>query len=113
MEPKQIITLSVVSLALVLFIIVVLRPWIKAWSSGVHMSVMEVIFMKFRGTPPNLLIEVAMTLKHSGSEFSYQDLEVTYIAEKFNISSPKDLYEKYKEKINSREPEDREEFEKP
>ena len=105
MEPKQIIIISILSVVLITFILVILRPWIKAWSSGVYMSVMEVLFMKLRGTPVNLLIEVAMTLKHSEDEFSYQELEVTYIAEKFNISGPKDLYEKHKEKMNSREPE--------
>ena len=97
MITPQIIIIVIVSISILLLMLMVLRPWLKAWSSGVYMSVMEIIFMKLRGTPPNMLIDVAMTLKHSGLEFSYQDLEVTYMAEKFNISSAKELYEKHKE----------------
>ena len=103
MKNVQIIIIAIVSLSIIALIFMVIRPWLKAWSSGVYISIMEIIFMKLRGTPPNLLIEVAMTLKHSDTEYSYQELEVTYMAEKFNISSPKDLFEKHKEIMKIRE----------
>ena len=97
MNPTQIIILCILITGATVLSIIVLKPWVKAWSSGVYMSIIEIIFLKFRGTPPNLLIEVAMTLKHSGQEYSYEELEVIYIAEKFSISSPKELFEKYNE----------------
>lgn len=103
MITAQIIVLVFVTLSIIALSFMVLRPWLKAWSSGVYLSIMEIIFMKLRGTPPNILIEVAMTLKHSGTEYTYQDLEVIYIAEKFDISGPKELYEIYKERMGSRE----------
>jgi len=94
------ITLFIIGFIIVLLFLPSLLTCARAWSSGAAIPLMTLMMMRFRGTPYKLLIDAAITLNHSKEPASYEELERTYMAEKYAINSPEDLIETIKNKRN-------------
>jgi len=66
-----------------IFFIVVsfISVWVKAWSSGAPVSMMNLIFMRlFRKLPHSLIVEARITAVKAGIDLSIEQLETHYMA---------------------------------
>ena len=71
--------------------VVALRPWLRAMMSGAPASIMSILGMRLRGTPPNLVIDAYIQLRMRGRETKLADVERTYIAQRQRVRSTGDL----------------------
>jgi uncharacterized protein YqfA (UPF0365 family) len=66
-----------------IFFIVVsfISVWVKAWSSGAPVSMMNLIFMRlFRKLPHSLIVEARITAVKAGIDLSIEKIETHYMA---------------------------------
>lgn len=80
-------------IAMVLLILLILRPWSRAFFSGASLPLFYIIGMRFRGNPPNLLIDAYIELIKSGIKIPMDHVECIYIKYKSKIRTPHDLAE--------------------
>jgi uncharacterized protein YqfA (UPF0365 family) len=81
-------------LFLFVFVASLLRPWLRAFLSGVPVSVLRILGMRLRGTPPDVVIDALVTLAHGGYECDSHRMslaESTYLAQRGRIESAADL----------------------
>lgn len=85
MEQNSI--LLVVSLAVILVLIIVLvlfmrilGLWINAQLSGVRISFIQLIFMRWRKVPPAVIVKALITATKAGIPLSRNELEAHYLA---------------------------------
>jgi uncharacterized protein YqfA (UPF0365 family) len=85
---------GVVLLLLPAPLLLFLRPWLRAFLSGAHVSLTQVIGMRLRGTPVDLLIDAYVTLVHSDfPEMTMHEVESQFLANKGRIMTSTDLVE--------------------
>jgi uncharacterized protein YqfA (UPF0365 family) len=89
-------------LATVAFVAMLIRPWLRAFLSGVPVSMFDVLAMRLRGNPPGLLIDTLLVLKHRGVEASMADIESTYLANKGQVHQPARLAGMVEERLRNR-----------
>lgn len=75
---------------LVLFFSVV-RIWIQGLLSGVPVSILDVIGMRLRRSPPDLIVRTAIVLRHRGQPASLVDIEAAYLGFGSGVTSPDEL----------------------
>jgi uncharacterized protein YqfA (UPF0365 family) len=78
--------LAIFVLALSMF-----KPWMRAMMSGAPVSVMSILGMRLRGTPPNLVIDAYIQLHMRGNETELSEVERQYIAYSNRIRTSGDL----------------------
>ena len=54
--------------------------WITAVFSGIHVDLFQLIFMRIRKTPPQLIIHSLISLQKAGINISIEDLETHFLA---------------------------------
>src|SRR5687768_12280529 len=95
MENALLLVVAGVALAFAVVIfstaVVALRPWLRAMMSGAPVSVIAILGMRLRSTPPNLVIDAYIQLRMRGSETTLADVERTYIAQRQRVRSAGDL----------------------
>jgi uncharacterized protein YqfA (UPF0365 family) len=69
------------------------RPWMRATASGAPISLISVLGMRLRGSPPLLVVDAYVLLKRSGVDVSIADVEIAYIEYKTRVRSRDDLVE--------------------
>ena len=79
MEPIIIISLSVVLLVLFLYLFPV-GIWFQALISGVHTSIIQLCFMRFRKVPPTVIVNNMISASKAGLKLSQNELEAHYLA---------------------------------
>ena len=94
------VVLSVALLALFLLLMVMVLfaalfgSWLRAFLSGVPVSVVQILGMRLRGVPPRLIVDSLITLVHRGHPYDrmlgYQ-AESLYLAQRGLIRSPEHL----------------------
>ena len=75
----------------------VLRPWIRMKLMGGHGSLIQILAMRFRGTPPMLIVNAYTTLLHCGLKVSLHEVESQYVANRALLIEARDLIEHMKE----------------
>lgn len=78
---------------LLLLILFILKPWIRAFFSGAAVPLAAVVGMRLRGNPPMLLIDAFIQLRKTSVMVGINVVEVVYIANKMKASSPDILVE--------------------
>lgn len=70
----------------------VLRPWLRALLSGSPVSAMQIMGMRMRRSPADLLVEALVTLRHQGREdVDLITLEQFYLAQGQRFVDAQDL----------------------
>ncbi len=68
-----------------------LRAWLSAEAHGVHLPLWEVMSMRARGTPPDIIVDAYVMISRSGMPTAIASLEDIYITERHRIHSAFDL----------------------
>jgi uncharacterized protein YqfA (UPF0365 family) len=74
-----IIAASIVALAVLMYI-VPLGLWFQAMISGVRVSLLQLIFMRWRKVPPRVIVNALITSAKAGIMLKRDDLEAHYLA---------------------------------
>jgi uncharacterized protein YqfA (UPF0365 family) len=74
-----IVAVSIVGLAILLYIIP-LGLWFQALISGVRVSLIQLIFMRWRKVPPRVIVNALITSTKAGLRLKRDDLEAHYLA---------------------------------
>jgi uncharacterized protein YqfA (UPF0365 family) len=88
------IVAGVLVLVFVIFLFLLfsaVRVWFQGLLCGVPVSILDVIGMRLRRTPPSLIVGAAINLKHRGEAASIVDVEKTYLAFGEGVTSPTEL----------------------
>jgi uncharacterized protein YqfA (UPF0365 family) len=76
-----IIIAAIIGLIIVAFIVIsFLNVWIRAWSSGVYVSIITLIAMRLRKVPYDLIIDARITASKAGIDVNMNDIETHYLA---------------------------------
>lgn len=54
-------------------------PWLQAYMSGLQISLLQMIGMKFRKTNPRVVVRALIVAKHGGVDVSVDDMERAYL----------------------------------
>ncbi len=82
MTPTSIIVMCVIIfIALILFLYLVpVGLWFQALVSGVHTSLIQLMFMRFRKVPPSVIVNNMINATKAGLKLSQNELEAHYLA---------------------------------
>lgn len=99
-NPAAVVMLAFAAFALLFFLVIVVvfafvaAPWMRAFMSGAPVSMVQLIGMRLRGVPPNLIVDSVVTLIHRGQPFSRKlcyEAESLYLTQRGAIRSPEQL----------------------
>ena len=76
---------------LVLFVLLILKPWRRAFFSGAPVSLLYIIGMRLRGNSPNFLIDAYVELAKGGIRMPIDHVECLFMKYQYQIRSPHDL----------------------
>ncbi len=82
MEPFFLITIiaGIVTFLIIFTYFVPIRLWFTAVVSGVRVSILQLILMRFRKVPPALVINAMITATKAGIVVTINDIETHYLA---------------------------------
>ncbi len=81
MEPFTIFIICACIVFLFLFLwLVPLGIWFQALISGVHTSLVQLVFMRFRKVPPSVIVNNMISASKAGLKVSQNELEAHYLA---------------------------------
>jgi len=82
MTPTSIIIMCVIIfIALILFLYLVpVGLWFQALVSGVHTSLIQLMFMRFRKVPPSVIVNNMINATKAGLKLTQNELEAHYLA---------------------------------
>jgi hypothetical protein len=66
-------------------------PWLKCFLTGSRISLLQILGMKLRGTPVDVIADAQIALVHSGISMSPRFLETAYFTQPGRIHSAADL----------------------
>ena len=75
-----IIIISIAAIVLFYFIASSINLWIQALVSGARVSLLAIVFMRFRKVPPKLIVESKIMAVKAGIKISTNDLESHFLA---------------------------------
>lgn len=65
---------------LILFYLVPVGSWFQATASGIRITIIELIFMKWRKVPPELIVDSLIKCAKAGVTVKSDDLQTLYLA---------------------------------
>ena len=71
---------AVAALMLMLF-----KPWLPGMLSGAPVMAVQILGMRLRGTPPNLLIDAYVQLRAQGRDVEIAEVERQYLAHRQRV----------------------------
>jgi uncharacterized protein YqfA (UPF0365 family) len=71
--------LCIVILALFLYLVPI-GLWFKALVSGVHISLLQLVFMRLRKVPPTIVVNNMISATKAGLQLNQSELEAHYLA---------------------------------
>lgn len=71
--------------------LMLLRPWLRAVTSGTPVSVLTILGMRLRGNPPDLILSAYTSLVFAGDDAPLSEVESVYIANRGTIRNAQDL----------------------
>ena len=75
-----IVVLAIGALVVFYFISTAIQLWMQAIFSGTRISLLSIVFMRFRKVPPKLIVEAKITAVKAGIEISTDELESHFLA---------------------------------
>ena len=85
-------------LLIFIFLLSLLKLWVRAFTSGVPIHLARIIGMKLRGNPAQLLIDAYALLYKEGVGVSPDEMEYLYMQNRNRIRLPEELVRLVKEK---------------
>jgi uncharacterized protein YqfA (UPF0365 family) len=79
-------------------------PWMRGFMSGVPVSIVQLLGMRLRGVPPNLIVDSIVTLVHRGHPFDRTlcaQAESLYLAQRSLIQSPEHLADMVEKRLKA------------
>ena len=80
MTSTILIVIGVLALLILFFWMVPLRLWFIAILNGVHVSLIQLILMRWRRVPPDMIVNSMITASKAGIDISRDQLEAHYLA---------------------------------
>lgn len=81
MSVTTIVLCVLIFIALILFLYLVpIGLWFQALVSGVHTSLIQLMFMRFRKVPPSVIVNNMINATKAGLKLSQNELEAHYLA---------------------------------
>jgi len=81
MDPITLVTIIACIIFLILFLwLVPIGIWFQALVSGVHTSLIQLVFMRFRKVPPAVIVTNMVSAAKAGLKVSQNELEAHYLA---------------------------------
>ena len=75
------IIIGIIVVALILFLYFVpVGIWFQALVSGVYVSLVQLVFMRFRKVPPTVIVGNMISASKAGLKLKQNDLEAHYLA---------------------------------
>lgn len=71
---------AAIVLLLLLFYLIPVALWFQAFVSGVKISIIQLIAMRFRKVPPSIIVSAMITSKKAGIDIGRDELEAHYLA---------------------------------
>lgn len=87
----MVIFLIAILVAIVWMAIVLVRPWTQSYLFGLPVSFLSLLGMRLRGTPPTMIIDAYVVLRHAGINITPRDVELVYTANRDDITTSNDL----------------------
>jgi uncharacterized protein YqfA (UPF0365 family) len=75
------------------FAFLLARPWLRSFMNGVPVPIVNIVAMRLRGTPVDMVIDALIALRHSGSSATLADVERAYAVNRGRIFTMQDLVE--------------------
>ena len=91
------VLLACVVVALFLLFLSFLKLWVRAQTSGVPIHIFNIIGMKLRGNPAQLLIDAYVLLSKEGVAVSLDETEYLFMRNRNRIRLPEELVRLVKE----------------
>jgi len=93
---KQVIFLLGAMLGVVLVVggywtYTLIRPWFRTLAAGEAIPFPQIVALRLRGNPPDLLVDAYITLKKLGVQVTMPSVEATYVAKRNSIHEAYDL----------------------
>src|SRR5688500_15427876 len=85
------------------FLLLLARPWIRAAASGCPVSLLSILGMRLRGSPPSLVVDAYIALRRSGVNATIADVEGVYIDKRTRVRSRDDLVALVTDSVASRQ----------
>lgn len=81
MTPSTILLIVIFAILLIIFLYLVpLGIWFQALISGVHTSLIQLVFMRFRKVPPTIIVKNMISAAKAGLKINQNELEAHYLA---------------------------------
>jgi len=77
--------------ALFLFILLVLKPWLRALFSGARISLIYTLGMRLRFNPTDFILDAYLELSKGGYKIPIEHVECLYMKYKYELKIPHDL----------------------
>ena len=69
----------------------ILGPWLRAFTQGMPVSATNVLGMRLRGTPANLLVDACLRVRRAGVSVDIGEIEQMYLDHKSEIPTTENL----------------------
>ncbi len=93
---------AVFALIAIAIVVLVGRPWLRAFMHGTPVSFVQIVAMRLRGNPPSILIDAYIALKRAGIATSIGEVENAYIDARNRILTSDDLVEFIRKRTKAR-----------
>jgi uncharacterized protein YqfA (UPF0365 family) len=84
------------------FLVLVVKPWLRAFLHGTPVSLIHVVGMRLRGNPPAILVDAYIQLHRAGLEPTIAELEHCYIDSRSRIITSWDLVDVFSRNASDR-----------
>ncbi len=71
---------AIIALIFVMLFFYFLKVWVRAWMSGAHVTMFNLLGMKLRGIPPTLIVDARIRAVKAGLDVDTDSLEAHYLA---------------------------------
>ena len=96
-NPTQIVWMATAAVILVLVISLAVtffqlgQPWLRAFLAGGQVSLLDMVMMRTRKTPVNLIVDTYITFVQRGEKVPIVDIERCYLAQQSRSLDVQDL----------------------
>ncbi len=80
LQPASIILIAAAIILIALIIYIPVGLWFAATLSGVKITILELLFMKWRRVPPELIVKSMIMLTKGGVAYTREELEIHFLA---------------------------------
>ena len=80
LSQKQILIIGIIIFLIIIYYMLILRYWLRCILSGVTIKPIEILFMRLRKTPVDLIIQELIKAHKSGILIKRDELEACYLS---------------------------------